>query len=63
MDGAIQNYTKQLVTGGGSMTALSEALMFVVHFAGDIHQPLHVGFDGVRVHMAHGSKQTGGGGA
>lgn len=38
VSGAITNYTKQLVTSS------EIALKFVVHFVGDIHQPLHVGF-------------------
>eukprot|EP00897_Mesotaenium_endlicherianum_P002093 jgi/Mesen1/1911/ME000143S00961 len=34
--------------GGGSSASynLTEALMFLSHFVGDIHQPLHVGFTG-----------------
>lgn len=46
--GAINNYTSQLL--GYKSNALraaynlTEALMFLSHFIGDIHQPLHVGF-------------------
>ncbi|KAJ6771991.1 ENDONUCLEASE 2 [Salix koriyanagi] len=46
--GAINNYTTQLLTyNSGSSQAdnnLTEALLFLSHFMGDIHQPLHVGF-------------------
>jgi len=38
--GAIKNYTGQLRSGDGDLNA---ALKFVVHFTGDIHQPLHCG--------------------
>ncbi|PKI77589.1 hypothetical protein CRG98_002043 [Punica granatum] len=49
--GAIYNYTKQLMEfDRGSYSAatynLTEALMFLSHFVGDVHQPLHVGFTG-----------------
>ncbi|KAM7484577.1 hypothetical protein LguiA_000586 [Lonicera macranthoides] len=44
--GAINNYTTQLLTYGNSASQynLTEALLFLSHFVGDIHQPLHVGF-------------------
>ncbi|EES00378.1 hypothetical protein BDA96_03G091400 [Sorghum bicolor] len=45
--GAINNYTSQLLTYGTSSTPeynLTQALLFLSHFIGDIHQPLHVGF-------------------
>ncbi|XP_044974428.1 endonuclease 2 [Hordeum vulgare subsp. vulgare] len=54
--GAINNYTSQLLTYGSSSPSpsskssssgqynLTEALLFLSHFMGDIHQPLHVGF-------------------
>ncbi|EYU40764.1 hypothetical protein MIMGU_mgv1a011929mg [Erythranthe guttata] len=44
--GAINNYTNQLLTYGttASQYNLTEALLFLSHFIGDIHQPLHVGF-------------------
>ncbi|GLJ33499.1 hypothetical protein SUGI_0673850 [Cryptomeria japonica] len=47
--GAINNYTAQLATYGKSSDAtynLTEALLFLSHFVGDIHQPLHCGFSG-----------------
>ncbi|GLJ09071.1 hypothetical protein SUGI_0101160 [Cryptomeria japonica] len=46
--GAINNYTAQLITYMDSSSEgtynLTESLMFLSHFVGDIHQPLHVGF-------------------
>ncbi|MQM14090.1 hypothetical protein Taro_047019 [Colocasia esculenta] len=47
--GAIYNYTSQLTAHGLSNLEnynLTEALLFLSHFMGDIHQPLHVGFTG-----------------
>ncbi|CAA2984677.1 endonuclease 4-like [Olea europaea var. sylvestris] len=50
--GAIYNYTKQLESSSyasdslGLKYNLTEALMFLSHFVGDVHQPLHVGFVG-----------------
>lgn len=49
--GAIYNYTMQLTSGFNSSDSeikynLTEALMFLSHFVGDVHQPLHVGFIG-----------------
>ncbi|KAG6603716.1 Endonuclease 4, partial [Cucurbita argyrosperma subsp. sororia] len=48
---AIYNYTGQLESAYKEMTSgirynLTEALMFLSHFIGDVHQPLHVGFVG-----------------
>jgi len=42
-DGAIQNYTGRIASRL-SQAQRAEALKFLVHFIGDIHQPLHVGF-------------------
>ncbi|KAK4760619.1 hypothetical protein SAY87_005512 [Trapa incisa] len=45
--GAINNYTMQLLDYGSSSKSdynLTEALLFLSHFMGDIHQPLHVGY-------------------
>lgn len=43
--GAINNYTSQLSTYSlQSQYNLTEALLFLSHIVGDIHQPLHVGF-------------------
>ncbi|GLJ16573.1 hypothetical protein SUGI_0283770 [Cryptomeria japonica] len=46
--GAINNYTSQLTTYDTSDVKynLTEALLFLSHFMGDIHQPLHVGYTG-----------------
>ncbi|XP_017221267.1 endonuclease 3 [Daucus carota subsp. sativus] len=49
--GAIYNYTDQLQLGFHKLSSemnynLTEALMFVSHFFGDVHQPLHAGFLG-----------------
>ncbi|XP_058213390.1 endonuclease 4-like [Rhododendron vialii] len=49
VSGAINNYTMQLMSAyeDSNMESkynLTEALMFLSHFIGDIHQPLHVGF-------------------
>ncbi|KAL1560176.1 Endonuclease 4 [Salvia divinorum] len=50
--GAIYNYTEQLMSehddSGLYATShnLTEALMFLSHYIGDVHQPLHVGFLG-----------------
>ncbi|KAJ4797462.1 endonuclease 4 [Rhynchospora pubera] len=42
--GAINNYTSQLKTYPSTTYNLTQALMFLSHFMGDVHQPLHVGF-------------------
>ncbi|KAE9607186.1 hypothetical protein Lal_00025977 [Lupinus albus] len=49
--GAIYNYTMQLSSAYANTASeltynLTEALMFLSHFVGDVHQPLHVGFTG-----------------
>lgn len=49
--GAIYNYTNQLVSTYYDPSSevkynLTEALLFLSHFIGDVHQPLHVGFTG-----------------
>lgn len=50
--GAIYNYTMQLMSERDDLGLskmkynLTEALMFLSHFIGDVHQPLHVGFLG-----------------
>ncbi|XP_047052946.1 endonuclease 2-like [Lolium rigidum] len=46
--GAINNYTDQLLTYKDSTKSsynLTESLMFLAHFVGDVHQPLHVAFE------------------
>ena len=47
IEGAIRNYTKRLETEWDHYQR-QEALYFLVHFVGDIHQPLHSGFAGDR---------------
>ncbi|XP_004514174.1 endonuclease 2-like [Cicer arietinum] len=45
--GAITNYTNQLLEYGTATKSkynLTQALFFLSHFVGDIHQPLHCGF-------------------
>ena len=47
VDGAIHNYTKQIITSSTTLQATIDqqhALKFIIHFVGDIHQPLHCGF-------------------
>ncbi|XP_031478119.1 endonuclease 4-like [Nymphaea colorata] len=48
--GAIYNYTQQLANCNNPSFKerhnMTEALLFLSHFMGDIHQPLHVGFTG-----------------
>ncbi|WVZ25196.1 hypothetical protein V8G54_003740 [Vigna mungo] len=47
--GAIYNYTMQLKSADAGSELnynLTEALLFLAHFVGDVHQPLHVGFIG-----------------
>jgi len=44
VDTAIQNYTKRVQDSKLSFDQQNEALKFLTHFVGDIHQPLHVGF-------------------
>jgi len=42
--GAITNYTTRLGNTKLPASQINEALKFLTHFCGDIHQPLHVGF-------------------
>ncbi|XP_047977986.1 endonuclease 2-like [Salvia hispanica] len=44
LEGAINNYTTQLNLKKMPQYNLTEALLFLSHFIGDIHQPLHTGF-------------------
>jgi len=46
VDGAIQNYTKRLADSQLDPIQIQEALKFIIHFIGDVHQPLHGGFVG-----------------
>lgn len=38
---AVSNFTTQLKSGSGSAKSLEDALKFLAHFVGDMHQPLH----------------------
>ncbi|KAL7110587.1 hypothetical protein ACP275_05G035500 [Erythranthe tilingii] len=42
--GAINNYTSILMNYKKPRSNLTEALLFLSHFMGDVHQPMHVGF-------------------
>ena len=57
---AISNYTKQLMNPNPEIS--KAALRFIVHFLGDIHQPLHVGrkkdFGGNRITVSFFGKTT-----
>jgi len=44
--GAIANYTDRLSDSSLPDAQIQEALKFLVHFVGDVHQPLHTGFKG-----------------
>lgn len=46
VDGALRNYSKRIIDPNLDHIQHREALMFLVHFAGDVHQPLHVSFAG-----------------
>ncbi|CAF1066117.1 unnamed protein product, partial [Didymodactylos carnosus] len=48
IDGSIQNYTRRLADTRLDFVQRQEALQFLVHFLGDIHQPLHAGFSSDR---------------
>ena len=41
---AIEKYSAILANRSNSLAARAEALAFLVHFVGDIHQPLHAGY-------------------
>jgi len=42
--GAILNFTKVAMESSSSQQLVSDAVRFVVHFVGDVHQPLHCGW-------------------
>lgn len=62
---AIQNYTSRVVDSSLSSTEVTKALKWIIHFVGDIHQPLHdealdvggntidVTFDGTSTNLHH----------
>lgn len=59
--GAILNFTQVLATSSDA-TVQNEALKFLIHFIGDIHQPLHVGFTsdegGNKIHVGFMTHQA-----
>jgi len=44
VDAAVQNYTQRALNSSLDSDQQTEALMFLIHFAIDANQPLHVGF-------------------
>lgn len=46
IEGAVKNYSQRLIDNNCDYVEQQEALFFLVHFLGDIHQPLHSGFKG-----------------
>ena len=44
IEGALKNYSQRLIDPGLDYIQQQQALFFLVHFLGDIHQPLHSGF-------------------
>jgi hypothetical protein len=44
IEGALKNYSHRLINENSDFVDRQQALFFLVHFLGDIHQPLHVGF-------------------
>ena len=46
IEGALKNYSRRLIDNNCDYVQQQEALYFIVHFLGDIHQPLHSGFKG-----------------
>ncbi|OCK98191.1 S1/P1 nuclease [Cenococcum geophilum 1.58] len=62
---AIQNYTSRVIDSSLSSTEVTKALKWIIHFVGDIHQPLHdealdvggntidVTFDGTSTNLHH----------
>ncbi|ETS83050.1 hypothetical protein PFICI_04926 [Pestalotiopsis fici W106-1] len=57
---AIQNYTSQLLDNDLDASQRNEAAKFIIHFIGDIHQPLHtedVAQGGNKIHVKWGHSQ------
>lgn len=46
VEGALKNYSKRLIDNDCDYVQQQQALFFLVHFVGDVHQPLHCGFKG-----------------
>lgn len=58
---AIANYTKIVMDSGSANTDRNDAMRFLIHFIGDLHQPLHVenierGGNGI--HVTFGDEDT-----
>ncbi|CAF2084980.1 unnamed protein product [Rotaria magnacalcarata] len=46
VEGALKNYSQRLIDNKCDYVQQQQALFFLVHFVGDVHQPLHCGFKG-----------------
>ncbi|CAF3832289.1 unnamed protein product [Rotaria sordida] len=46
IEGALKNYSERLIDNNCDYIQQQQALFFLVHFVGDVHQPLHCGFKG-----------------
>ncbi|CAF4027590.1 unnamed protein product, partial [Rotaria sp. Silwood1] len=46
LEGALKNYSQRLIDNNYDYVQQQQALFFLVHFVGDVHQPLHAGFKG-----------------
>ncbi|UJR32200.1 hypothetical protein I4U23_019665 [Adineta vaga] len=63
IDGAIRNYTERL-QNNLDLVQQQEALYFLIHFVGDIHQPLHTAFssdfggNSIEVRFMNDTKKT-----
>ncbi|MCJ1352128.1 MAG: hypothetical protein MMC33_002112 [Icmadophila ericetorum] len=58
---AIQNYTSRVTETSLSSVQVQEALQFIIHFLGDIHQPLHdenLDYGGNDIDVLYGSAST-----
>jgi hypothetical protein len=44
IEGALKNYSQRLIDNNCDYIEQQQALFFLVHFLGDVHQPLHSGF-------------------
>lgn len=64
IEGALKNYSHRLIDNNLDYIQQQQALFFLVHFLGDIHQPLHSGFksdfggNAVKGHFLNGTNLT-----
>jgi len=64
IEGALKNYSHRLIDNQCDYIDQQEALFFLVHFLGDVHQPLHSGFRNdiggniVKGYFLNGTNQT-----